>query len=278
MPVEKVNLTDSDLDLPLYRIFRVEYFEDALRTRSGNLALVPPMRWEDPQEDLAARMQMTAPDLTSKMLHEYLQPTYAQCWSLDGRSDTLLRAYSRVRRDPVTNLNVEFGSEGVKVQTTPRLIIAALDKFLTSHHADGLQFFVAKVRYVDDPAAPITKRLQEIGPTKLGGGRERAVSLTYKRRLFEHEQEVRVIAVTPRGPSEELFLVNIDPNEVFETISFDPRITRFECIKREEIVTGLGYSGKIVSDNAYQGRLIDLCLPVHWDVLDARQTPTPGKL
>src|SRR5690349_11946089 len=96
-----IDLKESDLDRPIYRIYPVWFFEMSLITNGGNLALVPPAVWEDPQEDPCAWIQMSAPDGAQKSLSGYLQPTYAQCWSMDGHSDALLRAYSRVSRDRV---------------------------------------------------------------------------------------------------------------------------------------------------------------------------------
>jgi hypothetical protein len=80
----------------------------------GNLTLVRPALWEDPQEDLCAWLQMDARGGSQKQLSGYLRPTYAQCWSMDGQSDALLRAYSRVSKDSVSGRNVEPKLEGVK--------------------------------------------------------------------------------------------------------------------------------------------------------------------
>ena len=95
-----IDLQEADLDRPLYQIYPVWLFDTALSINGGNLTLVRPALWEDPQEDLCAWLQMDAPLWQSKAVVPNLRPTYAQCWSMDGQSDALLRAYSRVSKDP----------------------------------------------------------------------------------------------------------------------------------------------------------------------------------
>jgi hypothetical protein len=46
----------NDLDSPIYRIFPLWFFEEALRLRQ--LVLVAPERWEDPWEILASSIMM----------------------------------------------------------------------------------------------------------------------------------------------------------------------------------------------------------------------------
>ena len=139
-----------DLDRPLYRIFPLWFFEYALRVNGGCLVLVPPRVWEDPYEDLCARIMMSAPDHSQKGLAGYLRPTYAQCWSFEGQSDALLRAYSRVTRDHITHRNVEPKYEGVQVITTPQKLVSALNSFSNKRKDPDLTFYLGAVEYVTD--------------------------------------------------------------------------------------------------------------------------------
>jgi hypothetical protein len=267
--VKTIDLKEPDLDRPLYRIYSIWFFEMALITNGGNLALVPPARWDDPHEDPCAWIQMSAPGGGQKSLSEYLQPTYAQCWSMDGGSDALLRAYSRVSRDLVLGRNIEPQFEGVKVRTTPRLIINALEQYLEKHADQSLEFFVAKVTYVESPFQMAVNRLGEVGPTQLGTGFDRARSLTFKRKAFEHEQEVRVIALARPRTSAAFIAADIKPNEVFQEVSFDPRLMEFERREREARVRALGYTGPVNIDASYARTFVLTPLPRHWEDLDA---------
>ena len=64
-------------------------------------------------------------------------------------------------------------------------------------------------------------------------------------------------------------LINIEKNEVFQKISFDPRLSPFEREERKERAKKLGFSGIVTHDMFYQGKELLVKLPRHWDVLDA---------
>jgi hypothetical protein len=51
---------------------------------------------------------------------------FAQCWSLSAESDALWRIYSTVVKD-ASGKNKFANSEGVKVRTTSRKLLAALE-------------------------------------------------------------------------------------------------------------------------------------------------------
>ncbi len=276
--VQTIGLTTADLDRPLYRIYSLRYLEDALHPNGGKLALVRPRVWEDPFEDPCERMMMMAMPASHRMLSEYLQPAYAQCWSMDGQSDALLRAYSRVKRDPATNRNTEASSEGARVRSTPRLIINALEQHQAKAGAANLELYVAKVSYAEEPLQPIIDALAALGPTKLGEGFARAKSLTFKRMAFSHEQEVRVIALAQPGTTDNVIYVDININEVFQEVVFDPRLIEFERKEREAWLRSLGYTGDIGVAASYMTTYFQIPLPKHWDEIDAaaagRGTPT----
>jgi hypothetical protein len=46
--------------------------------------------------------------------------------------------------------------------------------------------------------------------------------------------------------------VKIDPNVLFDEVTFDPRLELFERKEREAVIKNLGYTGKIVDSNLYQ--------------------------
>ncbi len=254
-----------DLDRPIYRIFPLWFFEAALTVNSGSLVLVAPSSWEDPLESLAAGVQMQAPDFSSKMLHSYLKPTYAQCWSFEGESDALLRAYSRVTRDPVMSRNMDPKNEGVQVRTTPRKLIAALNCFLHKRQTADFRFYVGAVEYVTNPVQNFFNLLNDVGPKAIGQGKNRAASLLWKRLAFQHEAEVRIILVTENEVRGGLFYVETDLNQIFDDVRFDPRLAIFERIEREKRARDFGYKGAFSISDSYQRILLQANLPKHWD-------------
>ncbi len=110
----------ADLDTLGRRVFNLDRLIDAVR--DGVLGLAAPHGWDDPREDLAALCVLDgfglSPPKGQQSLADFLAPAWAQCWSMNLRSDTLLRAYSRVDRDPTTQKNRDRAFEGATVTTT----------------------------------------------------------------------------------------------------------------------------------------------------------------
>ena len=91
----------------------------------------------------------------------------------------------------------------------------------------------------------------------------------WKRDYFEHEQEVRLLLIARRCAQNEaappVRTVRIDPNAVFNSISFDPRLQPFETREREAELREAGYEGKIVQDENYQKILHQIMMIRDWD-------------
>jgi hypothetical protein len=252
-------------DQPIYRIFSLWFFEAALRVQQ--LVLVSPHKWEDPYEALPYSTMLT--DLRGKPqqqipLGRYLHAAWAQCWSQTKESDTLLRAYSRVMKDPHHNRNTTPRDEGVRVRSTPRKLLSAMQIRAKSM---PMSCFVGAVRY--QPGDAIRQELVNIierkGPSAVGRGQLRAESLLLKRDAFSHEVEVRIICVADELTSNlDTIQIPIDPSEVFEEVTFDPRLELFERYEREQTARTLGYRGSFGISELYQGVLLDLGFPNGW--------------
>jgi hypothetical protein len=216
----------GDPDAPVFRIFPLWFFEEALRLRE--LVLVLPEQWEDPYEVLTSRImivrQRTAPT-HQQPLAPFLLPAYAQCWSNTSESDTLLRAYSRVAKDSRFGRNASPRDEGVTVRSTARKLLEALRSWSPSH-ADT-SCFIGAVQYGDGDQIQqeLTNRIDRYGPEGLRDGRPRADLLLFKRKAFQHEAEVRLVYIEGRDiPAPPDVRVPIDPNDVFDEVTFDPRL------------------------------------------------------
>jgi hypothetical protein len=110
----------DNVDVSIYRIFSFDRFCELLKT--GDLVLVQPELWEDPFENILSHCAICDTSKTPFEQHffaNFRQPLYAQCWSMINESDTLLRAYSIVKKDE-TGRNRFRDLEGVQVKTTPR--------------------------------------------------------------------------------------------------------------------------------------------------------------
>jgi hypothetical protein len=89
----------------------------------------------------------------------------------------------------------------------------------------------------------------------------RAKLLLLKRDAFAHEAEVRLIQVCHGSDSPDPVLrVQIDPNAVFNEISFEPRLAAFERKEREVAIRNLGYTGPFRESGLYDGVLLQVSL------------------
>ena len=93
--------------------------------------------------------------------------------------------------------------------------------------------------------------------------RERAVGLLLKRLAFEHESEVRLICVKGATSLDPLahMRVSIDPNEVFDEATYEPRLEIFERKEREATALRWGFKGPFRESMLYQQVLLSIDPP-----------------
>jgi hypothetical protein len=260
-----------DLDQPIRRIFPLQRLLDVIRSKE--MALVAPRLWDDPREDPTAFCMLDGtphvPGKGQQPLEAYLAPAWAQCWSVNPGSDTLLRAYSRVKLDPQSRRNMERENEGVTVTTTVRRLLAATEGW----HRNGADGHVVAGRVEYLPDQEIWQRIVnacngEDGPRFFSTVQGRADSLLWKRDYFAHEQEVRFLLIgrssRPGEPSPRFRCFGIDPNSLFTSITFDPRLLPFEVNERDAEFREAGYTGEISRDFSYQMVLSQLVMMQDW--------------
>jgi hypothetical protein len=255
-----------DPDLPIFRIFPLWFFEEVLRT--GRLLLVAPDRWEDPFEAPTRSIVLVDPRTTphrTAPLESLLQPAFAQCWSRVEESDALWRAYSRVFKDSHFNRNLFPRDEGVQVRSSPRKLLAALER--SELRDRGVDCFIGAVQYL--PRAAIRDHLRDLlarhGPRALGRGELRAELLLFKRNAFAHEAEIRLVAVLGEQAGEDSLAFDIDPSEVFEEVTFEPRLSPAEREGREQMARSLGYRGHFKVSDLYRQADLEFVVPEGWD-------------
>ena len=129
-----------DVDVPVFRMFPLWALEATLRVK--RLTLVSPAKWEDPLEltNVLLFVSDPRPGFQQRSLMENMPPVFAQCWSgsAASESDTLLRAYSRVVKDPVFHRNTCPRDECVRVRSTPRKLLRALEAGTLSSPGSGV--------------------------------------------------------------------------------------------------------------------------------------------
>ena len=257
----------EDVDAPMRRIFPLWLLQRAVRLQQ--LTLVRPGNWEDPHEDPASLCMLNGQAFGrgQQPLTDYLAPAWGQCWSFNPGSDTLMRAYSRVILDPLESRNVDPRNEGVSVVTTPRRMKEAM-KAWQAHIGKG-HFVLGCVAYLapEEISQQLARILNsDLGPKFFRMVQGRAHSLLWKRNFFHHEQEVRLLHIQPDDDpnSSSLLHLPFDPNQLFQDISFDPRLRDFERDEREAEMRRVGYTGAISYDESYLKTLTGIHMTKDW--------------
>lgn len=249
-------------DKPIYRIFPLWSLEETLRLRQ--LVLVSPSLWEDPFEVVGNAIAVDRPNgdrCEQVIINQSLPPVYAQCWSMSPESDTLLRAYSRVVKDPQFRRNVCPRDEGVRVRSTPRKLLEAL--VAGTQSGPKVSCFIGSVQYFEQVMLlqEIANAVGKVGLDVFDHPGNRAKLLLMKREAFAHEVEVRLMVIRHKSDSSDVvFRIWIDPNTVFDEITFDPRLEIFERKERESLISGLGYTGQFRESSLYQKVLLQIRL------------------
>lgn len=95
------------------------------------------------------------------------------------------------------------------------------------------------------------------GMKAFDGGEAQAEVLLLKRAAFHHEAEVRLIYIEGRDvPDEPVVRVPIEPNDVFDDVTYDSRLLTFERRDRETVARSLGYRRSISESDLYQNTLL----------------------
>jgi hypothetical protein len=251
-------------DKPVYRIFPLWYLEETIRLHQ--LVLVSPSLWEDPFEVIGNTIAVNFSNddqRKQEIINQSLPPVYAQCWSMTSESDTLLRAYSRVVKDPQFRRNICPRDEGVKVRSTPRKLLKPLVAGVPSGPVASC--FIGSVWYLerDKLLQAIAKTISKHGLDIFEKNKQKqAELLLMKRAAFLHEAEVRLIAIIHHETTSTngVFKISIDPNTVFDEITFDPRLETFQRKEREASFRDLGYTGQFGESSLYQKVLLQIII------------------
>lgn len=227
-----INLDETLLDKPVYRIMPIHRVLQALENK--HLVLVKPKKWDDPFENalLAAAFETEEGERASFAAKDCV---YGQCWTLHRDTDAMWRIYSGTK-------------DGVRITSTPRKLLAALQK--SDPKFQMVRCFIGKVTYLSK-----NDLLNKLGGINLlkSDGSGIAESLLYKRKEFAHEKEVRLIYSGPDGGcTSDIYPFSIDPSEVFEKLTFDPRMD-VELRKAYRLAfRAKGFSGTVATSTLYK--------------------------
>lgn len=225
-----INLTESDLDMPIYRVFPVSRLFQLFSNQQ--IALVKPESWDDPFENLRLKTPIKVAGSLAQISAK--DSVYGQCWTEHRETDAMWRIYSGAK-------------DGVRMPSTPRKLLDALKKSCSSN--PELRCFVGRATYL--PKSKLKTALDEVDLFNPNGSGI-AESLLYKRNEFSHEKEVRLIYVGEDGTCDSKnYLFDIDIHYTIDRILFDPRMD--EGIRRGYVdaIKKLGYKGEVKRSTLY---------------------------
>ncbi len=238
------NLTESELDKPIYRIMKEEYVVRLFTEKQNVLSQIH--NWKDKFENFQLALGGVLDG--ERFAYEFKNDFVGQCWTRAYLSEAMWGIYAN---DPTQRF--------LRIRSTPRKLLEAL----TEAHPEKPQdtCFLGKVEYKKE------KELKAI----LGHGCPLSISsssfahsLLLKRRPFKHEREVRLLYFGNATDCDEkgLYRYDIDPHRIITQIMADPNRDRKNWqTDKYNIRAKTGFAGKIMRSKMYDPP--DWPLPVY---------------
>lgn len=249
-----INLTDEDLNKNIYRIYPLNRMLELIENKEN--VLVKTELWEDPFENFLLKSTGKLPSGELFIINSR-DKYYGQCWSLKKESDAMWRIYSQHIKDEETN-ELIIDNVGIKVKSTIGKVFDDLFKTQISHINPynklpyNLVTFAGKVKYQkkQELVDLLSKASNYLLDTT---GKGQAETLMLKRLAFTHEKEVRIVYHCENCKStDKVFKYKINPNECFEEIVVDPRISKVNYLKIKKILIEKGFKNKIIQSGLYK--------------------------
>lgn len=229
-----IDLTEIDLDQPIYRIMPVLRCLEILHTKQ--LVLVRPRKWDDPFENAL----LEAPIIMDESVigsFGFRHSVYGQCWTSGEETDAMWRIYSHDK-------------QGIKAKTSPRKLLSALSGDTATH--PELCCFIGRVKYLQED--DLLNALQQVDWASSNGSGI-AASLLYKRIEFAHEKEIRLIYSSLQNLSEsdpDTHQVQVDPFELIDELVLDPRMNGRIADSCKSSIIAMGFPGSITQSALYR--------------------------
>ena len=218
----------------VYRIISLERFFEMF-TKKENV-LVKPQKWEDPFEDFILDWRSSGDEKG-----QFVRPTvYGQCWTVGKASDAMWRIYSPT-------------SHSVRIRSTVSKIVASLARATKPNQ----EAFVGRVKIYPNEDTLLKRANAAIRTLKKGKAPMKAYAetLLLKRSMFTHEQEVRLLLLTPiaSAVSGDLHPYQIDPHDLIDQVMLDPRISiAYAKALRYGIQKHASFKGEILHSMVYR--------------------------
>ncbi|MBP6302811.1 DUF2971 domain-containing protein [Candidatus Curtissbacteria bacterium] len=235
-----ISIEKKGYEVPIYRFIPFDHLLHLLR--SENLWISQTKLWDDTYENFLAKARYQW-GTTPVSYMGFVPGFYGQCWTLTKETDALWRIYSN-------------NKTGVRIKSTIKKVLgASLNEVDFKPFSTRLRT-IGKVRYLNPKEIHEWIEEQNSG---LINDKTLTESLFIKRKEFIHEKEVRLIIhknidqeEESRGIERNHLQLQVQPNELLEEITFDPRLDdeRFKTYK--EVIESMGFTNQVNRSNLYR--------------------------
>ncbi len=252
MEYKSGNVFGVDLTKSLFRVYSsTDWFIQAVREQA--ITLVKPERWDDPFENFILRSSAKMKNGQTVHFSEIGKLLYGLCWTLNSdETDALWRIYSP-------------NKVGVRVKVKADKLFSSFynlnDPFAT------VSYFIGKVEYkTESELKTIFEDPDNLNRFIFDSSTKGHIrTLLYKRTEFSHENEVRLVYQADKEryhPANPLYVFGFNPNDLFEEVLFDPRMTDVEFRKYENELLELGFPNSIKKSKLYSLPKLNLQLNI----------------
>jgi len=236
--IEKNIFNIDNIDIPIFRIFSYERFEELIKNQK--LTLVQPSMWDDPYENFFLRTKVDLGNGEVASIEDLKNSWYGQCWTENEDTDAMWRIYSHEK-------------DGVRVKTTARKLFYSI--FNGSEEFCNLKYFMGKVEYKSKAELINFMETVTFSDIIAGGQNDKfAKLLCIKRTEFSHENEIRVIVddIGNKNGVNGLYKIDIDTDSLFDEICLDPRLLDEDVSNLTQKIKKMGVSTKIIQSELYK--------------------------
>lgn len=235
-----ISMQEKGYEIPIYRFISFDRLLYLLR--SEYLWIGQTKLWDDTYENFLAKAKYQL-GTTPVSYSGFISGLFGQCWTLTKETDALWRIYSSDKT-------------GVRIKSTIKKVIeASLNEVNLKPYSTRLKT-IGRVNYLN--SIELNNWIKELNIGQISN-QALVQSLFIKREEFAHENEIRLIIhkyidreEESKGVEKNHLKLQVDPNELIEEITFDPRLDDERYKTYKYVVERLGFTNQINRSSLYK--------------------------